>query len=166
MEKKNLYYKFDSAWNMEKWLEIAPRFSYKVVPPAEFPPWLPSTWLSKCNSATIATSGNEEVDVAIFFGYRVDGLNLDEHPYICTYNKITDAYESGFIDHADYVGRTTPFPKDVLTAMSLSGIQADIKLHRHPDMPTGTLDDLSDKGILTGYEKAIEIQAKKAQTSL
>ncbi len=152
------YHPYKSEWDFGQWDDYAPRFSYRVVRPDEFPKWLPKELTNKFNSAMVAASGNYDCDTFLFLGYRIDGDELDEHPYIVTFDHVNDEAYAGLIEHIDYEDRTTKIPDSMLHAMEVSGVSAEVHLERHPDPLSGHVDDLIDQGLITGFKRSIEVQ--------
>ncbi len=152
---------YKSGWSLEKWQQECPEFTYKKIRVEEIPDWMPSGLIENFNSAVIAASGNTGTYVGIIMGHRVDKDEIDEHPYVAAFDKEKNTVFSGFIDHGNWDGRTSPVPDEMKQLMEQSGIAANFRFDRLPIHDSGTLDDLQCQGILNGYIKSVDVVERK-----
>ncbi len=156
----NAYYPLKSEWTLEQWQEYCPNFAYRVVKQNEFPPFLPNKLRAKFNSAIVVASGSATNQTFVFQGYRIDGGELDEHQYIVSFDLSASTSYAGFVEHADYEGRTTPIPAEMQQSMSLSGVYIDFAFPRKPSSSSGSLDELIKSGLIKGFTNSVETQNK------
>ena len=158
---KNEYFPYESAWTLNEWSGYCPNLEYRVKKPDEFPPFLPKTLTEKFNCAMVAASGNHQYQTFVFQGYRVDSIELDEHQYIATFDILHGTCYAGFIEHADYPGRTTQIPQEMLNIISLSGISVDFRFERRPPNPSGSINELLSGGLISGFVNSVNVQTTK-----
>jgi hypothetical protein len=138
---------------------------YRLKRQDEFPPFLPKTLTDKFNCAMVAASGNHHNQTFVFQGYRVDAQELDEHQYIVTFDTLLGTSYAGFVEHADYSGRTTPIPNEMLKCISLSGVCVDFRFERRPPNPCGSINELFSGGLISGFVNSVNVQNIKAGNS-
>lgn len=155
---KNLYFPYDSEWTMEQWFIYCPNMEYRLKQQAEFPPFLPPSLTNKFNCGMVAASGNDTNQTFVFQGYRIDESELDEHQYIVTYNTKEGTTYAGFIEHADYFGRTTEIPPEMRKSLSLSGVNVDCHFDRKPPNSSGSLTELISGGLISGFINSVDVQ--------
>jgi len=160
MTKRNKYFAYDSQWTRDEWNAFCPNFTYRVIGPEEFSTFLPSRLTSQFNCAVMMASGSDTNQTYVLQGYRVDGTEIDEHQYIVTYDLQNGQSYAGFVDHAHYDGRTTDIPAEMITSMSLSGINIDYQFPRKPTQPSGSISDLASAGLISGFVNSIAVQDK------
>ena len=131
---------------------------YRVKKQEEFPPFLPESLTNKFNCGLVAASGNEVHQTYVFQGYRVDCDELDEHQYIVTFDVRSGTAFGGFVDHADYEGRTTQIPEEMLKCIALSGVNADFRFARRPPNDSGSIQELIDAGLIDGFTNSVKVQ--------
>jgi hypothetical protein len=157
---KNNYIPYESKWSLKDWQNYCPNLQYRVVKQGEFPPFLPSGLTSKFNCGMVVASGSSTNQTFVFQGYRVDGLELDEHQYIVSYDLPKSESYAGFVEHADYNGRTTDVPAQMQLSMSLSGVNIDFEFPRKPPAVSGSIDDLIAKNLIKGFTNSVEVQSR------
>jgi hypothetical protein len=157
------YFPFGSQWTCAQWQAYCPDRGYSKKNAAEFPDWLPVSLLEKWNSAVAIRSGDANHQTFVLQGYRVDEKDnaIDEHHYVAVFDLNAKTCYAGFVEHPSYPDRSTPISPEMRYALAQSGVNADIKLHRAPTEPTGSLQALIDQGIVSGFSKAIAIQDRK-----
>lgn len=155
---KPSFSKFENKWSKHEWLDYCGGWmKYKVKNPSEFPNWLPSSLVEKFNSATVACSGNSDVSVFIFTGYRIDKNAIDEHPYVVVFHQDEEGAFSGFIHHADYKERTTEIPAEMEESMKKTGVTIEFNFRRKPTTNEGILEDLQKEDLLNGFIYSTEM---------
>jgi hypothetical protein len=96
---------------------------FKVLGKADFPRFLPKSFTEKCDSATQIVSGSAgNTPIVMFNFHRVDGYNIDEHPYGVMMLSGSVAISGSFLDHGDWSNRTTPVTKEHAQMINMSGI--------------------------------------------
>ena len=106
----------------------------------------------------VVASGNKTNQTFVFQGYRVDGFELDEHQYIVSYDLAQSKSYAGFVEHADYTGRTTVIPVPMQLSMSLSGINVDYQFPTKPPHVSGSIQELIDNGLIQGFTNSVDVQ--------
>lgn len=154
----NDYKPFESKWTLPEWQSYCPNLAYRVVQQTEFPPFLPIALTSKFNCGLVVASGSSTNQTFMFQGYRVDGLELDEHQYIATFDFSQNKCFAGFVEHADYTGRCTVIPQEMQTSMSLSGISANYQFPTKPPQCSGSIQELIDQGLIRGFTNSVDVQ--------
>lgn len=154
----NQYVPYESEWKAQDWSGYCPPMEYRVKKQNEFPPFLPESLAKKFNCGLVAASGNETQQTYVFQGYRVDGEELDEHQYIVTFDITLETAFGGFIHHADYEGRTTQIPDEMLKCIALSGVNVDFRFARRPPHESGSLQELIDTGLIDGFTNSVKVQ--------
>lgn len=154
----NNYFEFESQWSFGDWQAYCPNFEYKVVTKGNYPPFLPTKLTDQFNCAMVVASGSKTNQTFVFQGYRVDGDELDEHQYIVSYDLANNKCYAGFVEHADYSGRTTLIPMEMQTSMSLSGINVDYQFLTKPPHTTGSIQELIDSGLIKGFINSVDVQ--------
>ncbi|MDF9828091.1 hypothetical protein M2447_002204 [Ereboglobus sp. PH5-10] len=158
MPKRNKYYPFPSKWTQDEWAQFCPNYTYRVINPSEFPEFLPETLTEKFNTAVVMASGSDCNQTYLFQGYRIDGSEIDEHQYIVTFDLTSGICHAGFVEHADYDGRTTEIPTGMSESMSLSGINIDYQFPRKPTQASGNISDLVSAGLIQGLANSVSVQ--------
>ena len=149
------------SWSLNEWQNICPELTYKVCKPSELPNWFPKSLKDKFNCCSIASSGNTETYVGIIMGYRIDKLDIDEHPYVISFDKRTGYSFGGFIHDGHWELRTTQIPTEMMKSINISDFTAEYQFFRKPLSKEGTFDDLKKQDILNGYEKSVEIVERR-----
>lgn len=157
----NQYTEFPSAWPLEQWQAYCPNLTYRLVYKGEYPHFLPSGITDKFNCAVVMASGNATNETFVLQGFRVDDTALKEHQYIVTFDRASAVHYAGFIHHADYSGRTSPIPTEMLSSISLSGVNVSFEFPRKPPHETGTLGELISKGLISGFANSTNVQNKQ-----
>lgn len=159
--KRNKYAPYDSKWPVEDWLNKCPNYQYRLLRSDEIPEFLPSSLTDKFNSALLMCSGSNDHYTFVLQGYRIDGEQIDEHQYVATFDQAASKSYAGFIEHADYNGRTTDIPIEMQESMSASGIYIDYPFPRKPTEISGSIFDLDSSGLFDGFKNSVTIQNKK-----
>lgn len=154
----NNYYPYASQWSLEDWQKYCPNLQYRIVQQKDFPSFLPSGLRAKFNCGMVVASGSKTNQTFVFQGYRVDGIEIDEHQYIVSYDLPNSKSYAGFVDHANYDNRTTTMPPEMQLSMSLSGINVDFQFPTKPPAPSGSIEDLIAKDLIKGFTNAVEVQ--------
>jgi hypothetical protein len=154
----NEYHEFESKWGFEEWRAYCPNFEYRMVTKEQFPPFLPTGLSAKFNCAMVVASGSETNQTFVFQGYRVDGLEIDEHQYIVSYDFAENKSYAGLVEHADYTGRTTVIPAPMQLSMSLSGINVNYQFPTKPPNISGSIQELIDGGLIKGFTNSVDVQ--------
>lgn len=155
---------FENRWSKQEWSDYCGGLMrYKVKNEREFPKWLPPSLTEKFNSATVGCSGNNDVSVFIFTGYRIDKDAIDEHPYVVIFHQDEKEVYSGFIHHADYEGRTSEIPPEMEESMQKSGVTVEFNFKRKPSFNEGTLEGLQEEGLLDGFIYSIKMALKERE---
>jgi hypothetical protein len=155
----NEYKPYESTWSLDQWKAYCPNLEYRVVEQKDFPSFLPTGLTVKFNCGMVVASGSATNQTFMFQGYRVDKMMLDEHQYIATYNlESKQCLGAGFVEHADYTGRSTVIPAEMQQSMSLSGIAVDYQFPTKPPGPSGSIQDLIDSGLIKGFENSVKVQ--------
>ena len=161
MSKKNSYFPFESKWSLKDWEQACPNLTYRMLSAQDFPAFLPPSLANKFNCAVLMASGNETNQTYVLQGFRIDGMNIDEHQYIATFDLTGNKSYEGFVDHAGYTDRSIPIPPDMLNSISLSGINVDYQFSRKPPNPTGTISELVSAGLIDGFQNSVSVQKRK-----
>jgi hypothetical protein len=142
---------------------LIPNLTYKKLKVDELPHEIKSNGLtSKFNSVLVAASGSTGGTMVFTFnGIRIDHDKIDEHPFVIYFDG-TDSTKDfgGIIDHGDWPDRTTSLEPWQETAISASGITADFSYKGILPGTSGSLYDLDDNGMLTGFKKQATILIK------
>lgn len=161
MSKRNKFSRSKNNWPLNKWKTVCPEFHFRKISKSNVPDFISPSLMSTFNSGYFATSGTTQLYenkptpmfVGFVVGLRIDGNELDEQPYVAVYDKSNEELLfSGYLQHADYSGRTTALTKTQLDILTNSGITADIKTLRLPSSDFGTLEDLAKENIIEGIE--------------
>jgi len=118
---------------------------FKVIGPADFPSFLPATLTAKFDSATRIISGSAGDGPVILYNFRrIDGSDVDEHPFGAMVVSGTTAISSSFLDHGHWPNtqRTTPISLEHANYISASGIGGYFLQHPPGGMLSGSLTDL------------------------
>lgn len=164
MSKRNRFVQYKNQWNKQKWLNECSNLHFKKLKQKELPSFLPSDWIDKCNSGILISSGTTELQVFSVVGFRKDGDKIDEHPYVVAFDNRNGNELSGFIEHANYDGRTTDIPKEIVETLQANGISSDISFNRIPEEQSGTIQDLIQKNIINGFFNSLNIVHKNLPT--
>jgi hypothetical protein len=154
----NQYTPYKSEWSADIWSCYCPPLEYRVKKQDDFPAFLPKALIDKFNCGLVAASGNERQQTYVFQGYRVDDKELDEHQYIVTFDVISGTAFGGFVHHADYSGRTTRIPDEMLECIALSGVNVDFRFARRPPNDSGSIKELVDAGLIEGFTNSVKVQ--------
>jgi len=142
---------------------LVPNLTYKKLTVDELPDEIKSNGLTtKFNSVIAAASGSTTgAMVFVFTGIRIDGNEIDEHPFVIHFDASDETKDfGGIIHHGDWPGRTTSLEPWQETAISASGITADFAYKGIPHRTSGSLYDLHDNGMLEGFKKQADILFK------
>lgn len=152
-------------WDLAKWQTECPELTYRVVH-ENHPDFIPTGLASKFNSSFLAASGcrieinNEyrDIYIGICIGNRVDKGFIDEQPYVSAFDKISnERLFDGYLQHGNWIGRTSPLTPWQLEAITASGILAHLSLERMPEFPSGNLTELSNSSILGSFHSSAGI---------
>jgi len=116
-----------------------------VIGPADFPSFIPRSLAAKFDSATCIISGSAgETPVILYNFRRIDGPEVDEHPYGAMLVSGSIAISSSFLDHGDWPNtqRTTPITPQHAAYISASGIGGYFLQHPPEGKMSGSLCEL------------------------
>lgn len=173
MGKKNYITKSNKNWNLSRWKNNCPLFTFKIIKNKKFPDFLPLSLSSKYNSGYFAASGTTTIYqgkesnfyIGFFLGLRIDKEEIDEQIYISIYNQETKRFVfGGYLQHGNYHNRTMQLTAEQIHLINSSGITVDIKTKRLPDVSQGPLSLLIEQKNITGLE-VTAINAMKELTN-
>lgn len=164
MKKNKLSKKFKAQLSKEKWEEICPNMEYRVISGSEAHRLgIAPTGMTNLNSVTLASSGHtwsSMIHCAIY--YRIDGVEIDQEPYIEIYESgSTQCILNGILHHADFTGRTEALNTEELIKIAISGVNTSILFNAKPTNNLGSLDELKLEGKIMSFEYALKQGMKK-----
>lgn len=118
---------------------------FRVVGPSDFPSFLPRTLIPKLDSATRIVSGSAGASPVILYNFRrIDGSEIDQHPYGAMIVSGSYAISSSFLDHGNWptTQRTTAITKEHAAHLSASGIGNYFLQHPPEGKISGSLKEL------------------------
>lgn len=116
---------------------------FQVVGPSELPSFTPATLKAKVDSATRIVSGSTGDHPVVMYNFRrIDGANVDEHPYGALLVSGSTAVSSSFLEHGNWHDRTTPISAQHAAEISGSGIGGYFLAHPPSGLTSGSLDEL------------------------
>lgn len=170
MGKRNYLSKSNKSWSYPNWVKNCPEFEFKVINnPNKFPDFVPKPLLDKYNAGYLASSGStmiidgqqRDLYLGFFVGLRIDGLNIDEQPYVSVFDKLNgNLIFDGYLQHGSYDNRTTALTEEQIELINKSGITTELKTNRLPEIMQGRISFLAENNIIGGISasavKAIE----------
>jgi len=142
------------------WLKLGNNLEYNRVPVSDLPEEVRENGLTtKFNSAIVAISGSTEHTVVSVIGLRPDKGNvIDEHSMVYYYDNVNSINNfGGIIHHGNWQGRTTTMTDQQVAAIEASGLTAAFTYKEIPLPGSGSLQNLDEKGMLTGLSKQFKI---------
>lgn len=122
---------------------------YELIGPAYYPSFISQTFREKCPMAVRIVSGSSSNRAAVLYNFRrVDGDFIDEHPFCFLIISGSYAVSGSFIDHGDWVGRTTPIPKDFISQIESSSVGSFLGANPPEGKTSGSLDELQGSDTL------------------
>ena len=118
---------------------------FLVVGPADFPSFIPGSLAAKFDSATRIISGSAGNSPVILYNFRrIDGSEVDEHPFGSMLVSGSIAISSSFLDHGDWPNtkRTTPITPQHAAYITASGIGGYFLQHPSDGKLSGSLAEL------------------------
>ncbi len=107
-------------------------------------PKAPETYLGKCNTVLLITSGGTSY---YSFGatiFRVDGNEIDQDQILVVVDREDPNVGRGMkLSHGDYPGRTSPQSPEFQTGLLVSGIPTTAPIPALPDKESGSLEELA-----------------------
>lgn len=117
---------------------------FRVIGKAEFPNCVPARLSDKFDSAVQVVSGSGTEDACLVLNFRrVDGNDLDEHPFGIFVVSGSAAPSGAFLDHGNWPDRTTPIEPAFAQHISSSGIGDYFLANPPAGKLHGTLSELS-----------------------
>lgn len=158
----NEFSPLSSLPNEDELKNLISNLQYKRLDVHELPTVIASNGLvSKFNSSIIAASGSTEGMLYSIVGIRPDKNDIDEHPFVFYYDHSDSSKNfGGIIHHGDWHERTVPMEPDQIAAMSASGLTASFTYKQIPPNSSGSLNELFNNGMISGYTKQFEILMK------
>lgn len=111
---------------------MCPFNEYRILTSGSYPPDLPTDLTRKFNHAYCIASASVSSVVYVITGERVDGNEIDEHPFIVAFNRETGTGYGGIIHHGNWDGRTTEISAEMAAHISSSGIEKYYPLQKLP----------------------------------
>jgi hypothetical protein len=116
---------------------------FVIVGPADFPPDTPVSLANRCDSATRITSGSAGDRVCVLYNFRrLDRGSVDEQPLGVFITDGQVAVTGSFVQHGDWLGRTTTVSTAFAARISGSGIGGYYLAHPPAGVSSGSLDQL------------------------
>ncbi|GBE29063.1 hypothetical protein BMS3Bbin04_00071 [bacterium BMS3Bbin04] len=140
----------------EKWLDLCPLNTWKIVSPDQLPTGsFPQPLLDKCDSVFVMTSGSDEgVAYCMANANRIDerAYAIDQQPFGLAFIGESPAPSGCLMHHGDWDGRTTPYPSGFESYISSSGIQDYYPLSELPAEASGSIQRLRIESQQEAFE--------------
>ena len=140
----------------EMWSRLAPEGTYRNVPLSAMAGLLPQNLLAKANSILLQASASGIRSYFVANINRVDTPTsaVDQQPYIVEFDHDALSTYGGFLDHPDWLGRTSKQSQDFFNHIAASGTGACYPLSEMPTSDSGSLDDLRVSSQCAAFRNA------------
>jgi hypothetical protein len=142
------------AEKKDKWLELCPRDSYRVVPPSGISGLLSDSLVKKYDSVLVLSSGVHGSEAVVFManGHRVEAKvsAIDQMPFGFGYLTGGGNTSGLLIQHGAWAERTSTPPAEFWTHIQQSGIGTCYPLSVLPDRVSGHISELQVATQTTG----------------
>lgn len=138
---------------------VAAGDGFRVIGRADFPQCLPPSLAAKFDSAVQIVSGSGTDSACLVWNFRrVDGSDIDEHPFGVFVVSGSVSPSGAFLDHGNWPNRTTPIDPMFAAHISASGIGNYFLANPPNGMGSGSLAQLgsSDTAAYSTFIRIIE----------
>ena len=141
------------------WNDLCPGGHWKRVSPTVFEGILPDGLLVKSNAAVVMSSdsGNATAFVTNLFRVEPDVGEIDQEPYILTFNHDHSESSGYFIHHGSWDGRTVSPGSTFFDAVESSGIEHHYPYRVIPPGSSGLMSDLKLHPEAEGFCKDMKV---------
>jgi hypothetical protein len=151
-------YDYFNTENIKKEDVIAtcPVNEYRVIPPQQLPFPFPQKLLRKCDSVFVTVSGGpNDVAYAMFNFNRVDGIAVDQMPFMVGFIGEDPTVSGSLVQHGNWPGRTTYPGQGFLDNLTASGIGNCYPISELPTTTSGSIYDLKPSSQEGAWSAAI-----------
>ena len=152
----------------ERWLELCPRDTFRVVTPIEISGLLSYALIKKYDSVLVISSGVRDGDAVVFManGHRVDVKDsaIDQMPFGFGYLAGGGTTSGLLIQHGSWAERKITPPSDFWIHIEQSGVGNCFPLSFLPSQESGHISELPVSAQATGAFESL-IAGLKSQFS-